>query len=149
MSLARVLIKGSGDPLIAMMFNSADVRAGRTRIAGLALMVLGLGLLTGCAATTAPGAGTSAAPIVAAGPMDPLVAFAATAQPGAEATLALPGNGPARVRVLRAYNAASGRECREVLIGAGLGERTRLVCGADGQWAEARPLLRGGGLQRP
>ncbi len=126
-----------------MLFNSADARPGRTRMTGL---VLALGLLAGCTATTAPGV---RAPVAAAEPMDPIVAFAATAQPGAETTLALPDSGTARVRVLRAYNAASGRECREVLIGAGMSERTRLVCGAEGQWAEARPLLRGGGLQRP
>lgn len=55
----------------------------------------------------------------------------------------------ARVRLVRAYNAASGRECREVLVGAGVAERSRLVCAADaGVWAEARPLL-GGGATRP
>ncbi|MBL6076589.1 hypothetical protein JMJ56_01145 [Belnapia sp. T18] len=132
-----------------MLFNSADVRPDRTRMMGLAVTVLGLGLLTGCTTLTAPGAGAPAAPVILAEPMDPLVAFAATAQPGAETTLALASGGPTRVRVLRAYNAASGRECREVLVGSGLGERARLVCGAEGQWAEARPLLRGGGLQRP
>ncbi len=130
-----------------MLCNSGYARPGRTQMARLVPMVLGLGLLAGCTAATAPG--TPAAPVAAAAPMDPLVAFAATAQPGAETTLALPGGGPALVRVVRAYNAASGRECRELLVGAGIGERTRLVCGADGQWAEARPLLRGGGLQRP
>ncbi|WP_043339397.1 DVU3141 family protein [Belnapia moabensis] len=132
-----------------ILFNSAADRPVQTRITGLVLTAMGLGLLAGCSAATSPGAGTPAAPVVAVEPMTPLVAFAATAQPGAETTLALPGSGPARVRVLRTYNAASGRECREVLVGAGTGEQARLVCGADGQWAEARPLLRGGGLQRP
>ena len=132
-----------------MLFNSADVRPDRTRMMGLAATVLGFGLLAGCTTLTTPGAGAPAAPVAVAEPMDPLVAFAANAQPGAETTLALPSSGPTRVRVLRAYNAASGRECREVLVGSGLGERARLVCGAEGQWAEARPLLRGSGLQRP
>jgi hypothetical protein len=92
-----------------------------------------------------------AAPVAAAaGPMDPLVAFAASAQPGIETVVAMPNSGRnARVRLLRAYNAASGRECREVLVGAGVDERSRVVCQMDGQWAEARPLLRGGGMQRP
>ncbi len=130
-----------------MLFKSAGMRFARARLAGLAVM---LGALSGCA-TVAPlmGTGAPAQPVSAAEPMTPLVAFAAAAQPGSETTLGLPGGGLARVRLLRAYNAASGRECREVLVGSGLDERTRLVCGADGQWAEARPLLRGGGLQGP
>ena len=130
-----------------MLFNSAGIRSARVRLAGLAMM---LGPLAGCAAMMPGGSvGTAAQPVAAAEPMSPLVAFAAAAQPGSETTLGMPGGGIARVRLLRAYNAASGRECREVLIGSGLDERTRLVCGADGQWAEARPLLRGGGLQGP
>jgi len=83
-------------------------------------------------------------------PLDPVVAFAAAARPGSESVIALQDSGSsARVRLLRAYHAASGRECREVLIGTGLDERSRVVCNADGQWADARPLLRGGGMQRP
>jgi hypothetical protein len=49
------------------------------------------------------------------------------------------------MRVLRSYYAASGRECREVVLGAGMGERASLVCqdGAGG-WIPSRPLLGGG-----
>lgn len=113
---------------------------------------LALGLLAvpacGCAtvsdrSATAEQAGAAVAPPPAA---DPVSAFAATASPGSETLAALPGGGQARLRLLRAYNAASGRECREVLVGAGLDERSRLVCrGDDGAWAPARPLLSGGG----
>jgi hypothetical protein len=87
-----------------------------------------------------------AAPAVAAAPADPVAAFAATAVPGSETVAALPDTGGnARLRLLRSYNAASGRECREVLIGTGVSERTRLVCRReDGAWAAARPLLSGG-----
>jgi len=54
------------------------------------------------------------------------------------------------MRLLRAYHAASGRECREVLVGAGFEERSSLVCRAeDGAWAPARPLLQGGGGRTP
>jgi hypothetical protein len=54
------------------------------------------------------------------------------------------------VRLLRSYHAASGRECREVLVGAGAAARTELVCQAEGgSWSAARPLLRGGGTGRP
>jgi 17 kDa common-antigen outer membrane protein len=88
----------------------------------------------------------AAAPAAVASPSDPVAAFAAAAVPGSETVAALPGaGGNARLRLLRAYNAASGHECREVLIGTGVAERTRLVCRReDGVWASARPLLSGG-----
>jgi hypothetical protein len=87
---------------------------------------------------------TPAAPS-AATPADPLVAFAATAAPGARGNITAPDTGRATpVRLTRAYNAASGRECREVLLGAGAEERARLVCATEGGWAAARPLLQGG-----
>ena len=83
--------------------------------------------------------------VAAASSTDPVVAFAASASPGSETVAALPeAGGSARLRLLRSYTAASGRECREVLIGTGLAERTRLVCRDDGGWTPARPLLRGG-----
>lgn len=92
---------------------------------------------------TAPAA--SAAPPV---PTDPIVAFAATSPPGAQASLSLAG-GRTPVQVTRSYHAASGRECREVLVGAGTGARAQLVCqGEGGAWAAARPLLRGGSLRQ-
>jgi hypothetical protein len=78
---------------------------------------------------------------------DPVAAFAAAAAPGSETVAVLPETGgSARLRLLRSYSAASGRECREVLVGAGFDERSRLVCRDDGAgWVPARPLLRGGG----
>lgn len=113
---------------------------------------LALGLLAapacGCATGSDRDAATErAGAAVAPSPTyDPVSAFAATASPGSETVAALPGGGQARLRLLRAYHAASGRECREVLVGTGLDERTRLVCrGDDGAWAPARPLLSGGG----
>lgn len=99
----------------------------------------GLLLLAACAAD-----GT--APRQAAGPVapisDPVVAFAAAASPGAEDTVLLPGTGQtARVRLVRAYAAASGRECREVLVATGGGGASRLLCRAGDGWREARPLI--------
>lgn len=71
---------------------------------------------------------------------DPIALFAASSTPGAEGTVTIPETGQAvRVRLVRAYAAASGRECREVSLG---GSRTRLLCRANGGWIEARPLLR-------
>ena len=98
----------------------------------------------GLATTAVPPAADPA--VAAASPSDPVAAFAAAAAPGSETTAVLPETGgSARLRLLRAYNAASGRECREVLIGAGVSERTRIVCRReDGAWAAARPLLSGG-----
>jgi len=70
---------------------------------------------------------------------DPLAAFAATARPGEPGTVQ---GQPARL--LRIYNAASGRECREILLGSGVTERTVVACRTDdGSFVSARPLLRG------
>ncbi len=79
---------------------------------------------------------------------DPVVAFVARARPGQDERVTLESGQTASVRVVRAYHAASGRECREVLVGTGLEERQRLVCAAETGWADARPLLRGGAGQR-
>lgn len=70
---------------------------------------------------------------------DPLGDFAASASPGRTGMV----NGqPARVT--RSYNAASGRECREITLGAGAGERVAVACRRpDGTFAASRPLLRG------
>lgn len=105
-------------------------------LAGLAL------LLAGCAATdSAPvqGAQGPLAPIT-----DPVVAFAASAGPGAQETVTLPSTGQTvQLRLVRSYAAASGSECREVQMGSGTGADSRLLCGAGTGWREARPLIRG------
>jgi hypothetical protein len=78
-------------------------------------------------------------------PEDPLLAFVAGAAPGSEGVV----NGEP-VRIARAYAAASGRECREVLFGFGVQERAGLVCrDPDLGWMRARPLLNAGGAARP
>lgn len=65
--------------------------------------------------------------------------------PGADDTVVLPATGQtARVRLVRAYAAASGRECREVLVGTGGGGTSRLLCRAGEGWREARPLITAG-----
>ena len=114
-----------------------------------------LGLLAaatpGCTGTFAGGgAAQPPTPIAAPTTSDPVAAFAAVASPGSETVAALPEvGGSARLRLLRSYNAASGRECREVLIGTGFDERSRLVCRQENGWVAARPLLSGGGGARP
>ncbi|PWS39086.1 hypothetical protein DFH01_07555 [Falsiroseomonas bella] len=105
-------------------------------------------LLGGC---TAGGLGGNSEVASAAPPppADPLTAFVAQAAPGTASRVVLADGRPATVRVARAYIAASGRECREVLIGTGSLERAQLLCqGEGGAWAQARPLLRGGGIPR-
>lgn len=83
-------------------------------------------------------------------PTDPVAAFAAQAQPGQEARILLADGQSTTARLARSYNAASGRECREVLLGTGTGQQSRLVCQAEnGAWAAARPLLHGGAAGRP
>jgi hypothetical protein len=126
----------------------ASLRARRRHAAPRILLPVALLLLAGCTAGGAGGAGqvASAAPPP---PSDPLAAFAAQSAPGSTSRIVLADGRPATVRVARAYIAASGRECREVLVGTGTVEREQLVCQAEGgTWTQARPLLRGGGLAR-
>ena len=85
---------------------------------------------------------------------DPLSAFVATAQPGQQGVVSPePGLAPVPVRVVRAYNAGSGRECRELAIGSGStaagGARPALYCQGPAGWEATRPLLRGGAVARP
>lgn len=114
-----------------------------------ARVVLALGLLAGCTAPPAPQAAAPAAR-PATVPADPLVAFAAAPPQSGSGVVTAPDTGRSTpVRLARAYIAASGRECREVLVGSGAEERSQLFCQADGGWVAARPLLRGGGGPRP
>lgn len=88
--------------------------------------------------TGASGAPGTVAPAVPRGP-DLIADFAATAGPGTVGTV----NGE-RVRLNRTYNAASGRECREVIMGFGNSERTAVACrDASGNFVSSVPLLRG------
>lgn len=83
-------------------------------------------------------AGGPAIATAAAG--DPVAAFAASARPGQLGSV-----GGESARLARAFNAASGRECREVILGTGLSERSHIACRQpDGSFASARPLLLGG-----
>ena len=108
---------------------------------GPAALMLGFGVLVACAES----AGGPQSVVEPAAPIsDPVVAFAASASPGAEDTVLLAETGQsARVRLVRAYAAASGRECREVQMGTGGGSSSRLLCSAGTGWLEARPLIRG------
>ncbi|WP_158292416.1 DVU3141 family protein [Paracraurococcus ruber] len=109
---------------------------GRAALPGLLLL-----LLAGCAAggPAAPGAPAAATPA----PRDALGRFLAGAAPGQQGSVTLEDGRTTRVRVVRAYAAASGRQCREVLLGEGVGGRASLLCEAEGNWVAARPLLLG------
>ncbi len=124
-------------------------RSGRSPRPWRAWPLLLLALLGACAGDpagwTPPGEGTSIAPATATPPpQDPLAAFAAGAAPGSEAVLPLPGGGTGRVRLERAYFAASGRECREVVIGTGMAERASVLCREGAAWIPSKPLIGGG-----
>ena len=113
----------------------------------IAVTLLAVVTLGGCA-DDAPG--HEGAVTVAPPPTDPVVAFAAQAQPGLESRILLADGQSTTARLARSYNAASGRECREVLLGTGAGQHSRLVCQAEnGGWVATRPLLRGGATGRP
>lgn len=97
----------------------------------------------GTQVAAAPAAAVPASPPPA--PTDPLLIFAAASGPGGSGVV----NGQT-VRVARGYTAASGRECRELLVGSGLGERAAVAClDPVAGWSLAKPLLRGSGLGRP
>jgi len=97
------------------------------------------GLLSGLSAPQVPPP-AGGPPAMPRQPMDPLAAFAMANPPGHEGIVEI--NGVAeRARVLRAYHAASGQECREMLLGSGGLERAQLACGDQ----LAQPLLRGSG----
>ncbi|MCA3395671.1 MAG: hypothetical protein INF85_08480 [Roseomonas sp.] len=73
---------------------------------------------------------------------DPVAGFAADPPPNGEGQVQLADTGEvARLRLVRHYAAASGRECREVRVTRRSGEQMRLFCRAGTGWIEARPLL--------
>jgi hypothetical protein len=132
--------------LPAMLSQPARAPRGlRVNTRRLPALLAGLALLGACAGAPQQASTTAAPPL----PQDPLAAFAAQATPGAQARVTLADGQPATVRLARSYYAASGRECREVLVGTGTGQRAQVVCqDPAGGWAVARPLLRGGGAIR-
>lgn len=86
---------------------------------------------------------------VPAAPMDAVAAFAARAVPGDQDRVVLPTGGVSRgglvtVRLARAWNAASGRECREVQVGSPRELRSQVYCQDGARWVQARQLLLGG-----
>ena len=138
----------------------------RISLIRMLVMLLGLPVLAGCAVGAAEGswwnpvglgaARTSPPPatnvVLPVRAADPLAAFAARAQAGQVETVASP-NGLVSARLVRVYNAASGRECRELQFGpSGVvgGAPGATYCNDPAQgWVAARALLRGGAVYRP
>lgn len=112
--------------------------SGRWCGAGVLHLLLLLSLV-GC------GSMADRAPTSASEPMrilDPVVAFAADPSVNGEAQVVLPDTGESvRLRLVRQYAAASGRECREVRVAYRSGEQNRLFCRAGTGWIEARQLV--------
>ena len=102
-----------------------------------------MGLAT--APSNPPPAGNVVLPVRTA---DPVAAFAGRARIGQQESVALADSGGlVTARLARVYNAASGRECREVQFSAGAGA---IYCNDPAAgWVAARPLLRGGAVARP
>lgn len=113
----------------------------------LALLGL-LCLLAGCGADR-QAAMPAATPAAAMVQQDPLGQFVASTPPGQAGMVVLADGRSTEARVVRAYAAASGRECREVILGAGTAGRASLLCQSEGQWVAARPLLPGSGTAPP
>ncbi len=88
-----------------------------------------------------PAGAVLAAPVA---PTDPIAAFALATPAGGSGSVNV--NGIAQpARVVRVYHSASGRECRELVLGAGGGERAQLVCAdPEAGMRLTPPLLRGG-----
>lgn len=91
-------------------------------------------------------AAQQAAPVRAA---DPLAQFAADAAPGASGAVTLASGRTVTAYLARSYDAASGRECREVRLGSTPQAESQIFCFTGTQWVAARPLLRGGAVARP
>jgi hypothetical protein len=119
------------------------------RTSGRAALFGALFVLAACAGREPVTTGTAVLPALATAAQDPLGRFVATAAPGQQGMVALPNGRTVQVRLVRAYAAASRRECREVLLDEGIGGWASLLCQADGQWVAARPLLLGSGAVRP
>ena len=160
----------------AMPFGPAGTRppgpafpaTARGRAALRHALILGLPLLAGCSTGASEASwwnpsGLGAAPsspppatnvVLPARAADPLAAFAARAQSGQVETVSSPdGGGLVSARLVRVYNAASGRECRELQFGpSGVpgGSPGATYCNDPAQgWVAARSLLRGGAVYRP
>ena len=104
-----------------------------------AFFALALLAVAGCAGNGAAPSPDMGQPVAT---NDPIALFAASASPGSSGTVVLPETGQSvQVRLLRAYAAASGRECREVAIGPS--QMQRVFCRAGNGWVPARPLLAG------
>jgi hypothetical protein len=118
--------------------------SGRWCGAGVLHLLLLLSLV-GC------GSMADRAPTATSEPMrilDPVVAFAADPSVNGEAQVVLPDTGESvRLRLVRQYAAASGRECREVRVAYRSGEQNRLFCRAGTGWIEARQLLSQPGIR--
>ncbi|WP_431268730.1 DVU3141 family protein [Dankookia sp. P2] len=105
-------------------------------------------LLAGCGVDR-PAATPAAAPVPVSAQQDPLGQFVGSMPPGHAGTVVLADGRTTQARVVRAYAAASGRDCREVILGAGTTGQASLLCQSEGQWVATRPLLLGSGAARP
>ncbi len=113
----------------------------RAPAVGRSALAAGLLLLAGCAGLS--GQSSVEASAVPAAPMDAVAAFAARAVPGDQDRVVLSTGQTGMVRLARAWNAASGRQCREVQLADGRQVLSRIYCQDGARWVATRPLLLG------
>jgi hypothetical protein len=134
-----------GESVIQVFRSATSIRG-----AWLVLPMLALAACGGVGGNRSP----VVSPVVALPPpraADPLAAFVARAQVGQQEMVApRDGAAPVVVRVERSYFSGSGRNCRELSLGGGMGRRSAIYCEDPRTgWNETRALLRGGAVGRP
>lgn len=138
---SQTIVIGDGVPISASV--RRHTRAGNTRTS-LRLAAVGLTMAAcvgGCARLKSVVDTTLARPAPSAPiarQQDPLAEFVGSAPVGQTVTYT-GGADHFDVRVVAAYAAASGQECRSFVVA----DRTpqRVVCMVDGGWTEIRPLV--------
>ena len=116
------------------------------RLSQMMVLLLSGIVLAACSAMNAEQSSASPEPTRI---LDPVAAFAADPPAGGEGQVFLAETDEmARVRLIRQYAAASGRECRELRLSRRGGDQIRVYCRAGTGWIEARPLLSQGVVQQ-
>jgi hypothetical protein len=143
----RSLILFGGDKMLAYLFTPAfPYRQKNLRPNQLLMATLFIGIivLSGC---NARDQATASHPVTGDLPAsgDVVANFVTQANTRDEAQVVLADGRTATLRMVRQYFAASGRDCREVLMRTGSAQNLRLACKADdGTWVSTPSLLGGG-----
>ena len=143
----RALITFRGDQMLTYLFTPAFryhqkiPRPNQILVATLFIVII---VLSGCDARDhATASHPMTVDLPASG--DVVANFVTQANTRDEAQVVLADGRTATLRMVRQYFAASGRDCREVLMRTGSAQNLRLACKADdGTWVSTPSLLGGG-----